>query len=761
MYSASRSTPAHIAWLLPIGTLFFSCGIMLGRIALSWHPGAAILLLAGIAFLLGRQWRRTFAAAMMLLAAGTLLSWHAYHPDLPEEREYAVQATVAEAIQLREDGQVQTLLADVTLHDAAAPDAYWTFYLDEGETLPEWLVPGVQLSMTSTLYHPAGQINPGGFNFMEYLLHRGISVGLYGADDLTRSDRGFSMAGQIAAVRHSLSQQLMEVMGEEAGSYAAAMLLGTRDFIPDDDRAAFNDLGIAHILSVSGFHVGVLVWMMILLLRPLPVTRWLRVLLEAGVLGAYCLLTGESAPVIRAALLLLWREFTHLQHRQFIPLHMLCVTALIQLIFNPTLLCSASFQLTYGAMLGLLIVFPRLKQQHTCRTELGQKIWEAFCAALAAQLGILFPQLYWFGELPLFSIVLNMAVIPLFSGLIILYWLTLAALPFAGLCTLLGTVSARATTVILSVVRWLSSRNLASLWTRQADAFTFAGWALLIWAASGLLPRRMAHQRRRLLFLGIALVALLLVPLPEHSTVYAQFSVGDADAAILQDRDMTVVIDAGEDGRTIASYLHQRRQRVEILIITHMHSDHGGGIRALIDQGIPVEVCYLPWEAGIPVIDEEVRPLIEELAATGTELRFLHRGDTLNLPSGQLTVLWPEAGRVFAQQNANDVCLVLHADIAGVTMLLPSDLPGAYEPYISLPADILKVAHHGSKGSTTADFLRAVSPQVLLQSNRLESRQLHMAEAAGDIPLYSTEQHGGIIIRFPGDGTFTVDTVKE
>ena len=353
-----------------------------------------------------------------------------------------------------------------------------------------------------------------------------------------------------------------------------------------------------------------------------------------------------------------------------------------------------------------------------------------------------------------------MAVIPLFSGLIILYWLTLAALPFAGLCTLLGTVSARATTVILSVVRWLSSRNLASLWTRQADVFTFAGWALLIWAASGLLPRRMVHQRRRLLFLGIALVALLLVPLPEHSTVYTQFSVGDADAAILQDRDMTVVIDAGEDGRTIASYLHQRRQRVEILIITHMHSDHGGGIRALIDQGIPLEVCYLPWEAGIPVIDEEVRPLIEELAATGTELRFLHRGDTLNLPSGQLTVLWPLRDRVSSLHDANDTGLVLQAEIAGVTMLLTGDLSASYAPYVTRPADILKAPHHGSKAANTADFITAVSPQLILQSNRLESRTLHMQQLAGDIPLYSTDSCGTVTIHFLGDGEFTVETMK-
>ena len=126
-----------------------------------------------------------------------------------------------------------------------------------------------------------------------------------------------------------------------------------------------------------------------------------------------------------------------------------------------------------------------------------------------------------------------------------------------------------------------------------------------------------------------------------------------------------------------------------------------------------------------------------------------------------LAALWPEADRVSALHDANDVCLVLQADIAGVTMLLASDLPGVYEKYISVPADVLKVAHHGSADSTTPEFLAAVDPQILLLSNRLESRELRMAEAAGKIPLYTTEKHGGITIRFLGDGAYTVDTVTK
>lgn len=756
MNSVPMSVPACKAWRLPSGTLFFMFGILLGRIAESGFPALIALALCLAACLLAGGIRRWAAALLAVLSAGVVIGWYGYHPALPAEGDCLVRGTVTQEVHLREDGQVQTLLSDVTLDGVRQGDAYWTWYLDEEESLPVWLVPGVQLTMTAEVYHPAGRSNPGGFDFREYLLQRDVTYGLYGAEALVQQPDGFSLTGWMAGLRHRLAWALHDAMGEEAGALASAMLLGVNDFIPEDERAAFADLGIAHILSISGFHVAVLAGLLALLMRPLPLSQKGQFLLEIGLLIAYCLLTGEKAPVVRAAMLLFWRRYVHMQHRQRLSLHLLCATALVQLLSNPTQLTGPSFQLTYGAMLGITLVCPWLQARCSFRCRAVQGLWEAFCVTLSAQIGVLAPQLTWFGQLPLLSLGLNLVVIPLVSGLIVLCWLTLLLLPVPGMSGVLGGISAAVTELFLSAVRGIASLEGTFLWTRQADVFTLIGCLLLLTGLSARLPCRWVRHRGRMILAGTLLTAMILLPLPQTTTTYTQLSVGDADAAILQDCDMTVVIDSGEDGQALAQYLHRQRQGVELLILTHLHADHAGGLRALLDEDIPVDVCCLPDRAEAPLIDEETLPLLTELAAAGTEFRYLRRGDVIPLPSGALTVLWPMQNHANALHDANDVCLVLQAEIGGVTMLLSADLTGVYAQYVQQPADVLKAAHHGSRNANTADILAAVSPQAVLLSNSAESRERHMTALTGDTPLYTTERHGAISIHFDGDGAFRI-----
>lgn len=746
-----NTRPKH-PWLLPAMTLGLAAGILLGRSAEAWQYAAVGLALSLAYTLLGHGRRRSLGAVMTALFIGCLVSWAAYHPVLPAEGDYIVSGVVAQEIALREDGQVRTVLSDVTLDgQPVSGGAYWTYYLREGETPPEALLPGAHVTLAARVYHPGGRENPEGYSFFEALLQQGVRIGVYGAEELTFPEGGFSLAGAFARARYDLSLGLVRIMGEEAGAYATAMLLGSRDLIPAEDLAAFKRLGIAHILSVSGFHVSVLSAMLAMLLRPLQMRRSSQLGLRGSLLAGYCMLTGGHAPVIRAALTSVLWEGGRVRHRQVVAVHVLCLTAAVQLIFSPALLTSASFQLTYSAMIGLLLFLPGLKRILHPRRPWFNRLWTAFSVCLAAQLGLLPAQLYWFGTLPLLSLVLNMFIMTLTTGLMFLYWLTLGLMWLPGVSAALGWLSAQATGVLLGGVRLLGQLEGMELWTRRPDGFFLLGWILLMIGLFRLIRIPAAH-RRALLLTGVTLMLTILIPLPHRAVTYIQFSVGEADAAVLRDGDTVTVIDTGEDGEALAGYLHRHRLAVDTLIITHLHSDHAGGIRALLDAEIPVARCSLPADAFLPAIDPGMQELIAELAASGTEIAYLSRGDVITLPSGSLTALWPTADGTRPMQDANHASLVLLARLYDTTLLLTGDLTGTYEGYSAVPADVLKAAHHGSASSTSEAFLTAVDPQIILLSCGDEAREQSLLARAGDIPVYSTDTLGAITLRIDETG---------
>ena len=747
-----------LAWALPMATAALVAGILIGRASDSAVFGWTALLCALGAALLTRDRSRRAALLMAVCALGCALGQIAYHPALPEEGDYTVTGIITGEIRLGARGQVKTELRHVTLDGKRAGNAYWSFYLNEGETLPEGLVPGVKVSVQARLYHPDGADNPDGYDFREYLLQQGVTLGLYGRDELQCMDAPFTPDGFAASLRHRLTLGLTQAMGEEAGGYAAAMLLGVKSLVPSEDRTAFSRLGIAHVLSISGFHAGVLAGMAGWLLGRLRASRRTRAVCIAMLIAAYCLLTGMHPPVVRAALLLLLHEYGQARCRQRSSLHLLCASMMLMLLVNPCQLTGASFQLTYGAVLGLTLVTPALRRLMDPPDGWRRRLWQTLCATLGAQIGLLPAELYWFGELPLLGLALNMVVFAVAAGMMLLYWLTMLLLPVPALAAVAGRAAAMVTSALTGTVRFLGGMDAVTLWTKQANLLTLAGWCLMLLGIMYLSP--LTGRRRALAGLtGAAVMLLSLIPLPWGGTAYIQFSVGNGDAALIRDRDAVVVIDTGEDGYELSRYLHHRRLSVDTLILTHLHSDHAGGIAALMEDRIPVTRCLIAPGAQEAAVSEKMLALLRQLAETGTEIAVFARGDTLSLPSGSLTALWPEEGRVRPGLDANLSSMALLAELRGSTLLLTGDLDGRYAHYIAMPADVLKLAHHGAAADTPEDFLAAVKPGTVLVSTGNRNRQADVEARLEGIPAYATAIHGALTLTFTGEG-YTLTTFK-
>ena len=595
-------------------------------------PCAALLMMAGIAFgfqaptsampmlcvsaalagllLLGR--RRTRAAGCLLLTflLGAALGIRTANPTLPPEGDAQVTGVVAGEVDFRaEKGQVRVILRDVTLNgERIASGAYWTFYLKADENIPDFLMPGARISMTAEVYHPQGQRNPHGYDFRQALRQKNILIGLYGAAKLQALPDGLSLYGLAARFNQRMAQTLRDVCGEKAGQLASAVLLGMRDEVPDEEQEQFRRLGIAHILSVSGFHVGVLVALLALLIMPVKHRR-LRMALTLPILLAYAFLTGGNAPAVRAVLLWALVCWGRIRHKRVLMPHVLCASAMIQLMFAPAQLFSASFQMTYGVMAAICGITAQTAPNAQKKRGWKGKMLSLLSVSAAAQFGVLLPELYWFGRVPLLGIAVNVLLVAGMNVLLLLDWVTLLLTPIPWLAALPGAATRAVSEGFLRLVNALG-RFAPTLWTRQPDAWVVLGW-MLVFAA--LLPfgksrNRWQNRKKRLPMLaaGAVLMATILLPAPFSGTEYMQLDMGDADAAVLRQEKHVLVVDAGEYGGDLASYLRAEHLPVDLLVLTHLHSDHAGGVRELLDEGIPIRQCVMPSGALAADFDEEV-----------------------------------------------------------------------------------------------------------------------------------------------------------
>lgn len=743
---------------MPCAALLMMAGIALGfQAPTSAMPMLCVsAALAGL-LLLGR--RRTRAAGCLLLTflLGAALGIRTANPMLPPEGDAQVTGVVAGEVDFRaEKGQVRVILRDVMLNgERIASGAYWTFYLKADEKIPDCLTPGARISMTAEVYHPQGQRNPHGYDFRQALRQKNILIGLYGAAKLQALPDGLSLYGLAARFNHRMAQTLRDVCGEEAGQLASAVLLGMRDEVPDEEQEQFRRLGIAHILSVSGFHVGVLVALLALLMMPVKHRR-LRIALTLPMLLAYAFLTGGNAPAVRAVLLWALVCWGRIRHKRVLMLHVLCASAMIQLMFAPAQLFSASFQMTYGVMAAICGITAQTAPNAQKKRGWKGKILSLLSVSAAAQFGVLLPELYWFGRVPLLGIAVNVLLVAGMNVLLLLDWVTLLLTPIPWLAALPGAATRAVSEGFLRLVNALG-RFAPTLWTRQPDAWVVLGW-LLVFVA--LLPfgksrNRWQNRKKRLPMLaaGAVLMATILLPAPFSGTEYMQLDMGNADAAVLRQEKHVLVVDAGEYGGDLASYLRAEHLPVDLLVLTHLHSDHAGGVRELLDEGIPIRRCVMPSGALAADFDEEVLPLLARMEENGTVIETVRRGDILQWAEGKLTVLFPPEG--FSASNANDGSMALLVEAEGVKLLLTGDLSARYGQYAAVSADVVKAAHHGSKNGTTQAFLDESAPTAVLVSTKRENAADYL-RGITDADVYSTLESGAIIIRM-ADSCFTIE----
>jgi competence protein ComEC len=512
-----------------------------------------------------------------------------------------------------------------------------------------------------------------------------------------------------------------------SGAVLEALLLGEDGRLDEATVDNLQKTGLYHLFAISGGHIAIITLLLFALLRFLRLSRRAASLALAVFLVFYTVLVEGCPSVLRATLMTIAVLAGRLLWKDVHVLNAIALSAFVLLLANPFSLFDVGFQLTYAATLAIILFMPPLLRR---LPRWPLKLAELAAMSAAAALGAAPLIARSFNRVSFSSFLLNFPAIPLVG---VIMGLGYAFLPIAALAPGLAGLPAALLRMLVALFAAIS-HLLDPLPFLSIRVPTPPGWVMAgYFAALGLslVRPRVRGQRPALLAAGLVFAALLAVrpfrPAPPGLRV-TMIDVGQGESILVEfpGRE-TMVIDGGglagspfDVGERVVSPVLWRKgiTRIDVLVLTHGHPDHLDGLVALARNFRIGEF----WE-GTPAPAEGAYAALLEALPAGARRRRLGRGARLGIEGVSIEVLNPPcAGDPDDPTPAsNENSLVLRLTWDGRSFLLMGDAGpeterALLEEGLDLRGDVLKAGHHGSGSSTSADFLAAVRPRLILIS---------------------------------------------
>ncbi len=689
--------------------------------------------------------------ALIWLALGTLwslLSAHSYALHvLPESRAGEAGWVIGRVSDLpRRDGHILRFEFEVQQFDnATAGNTPQRLRLSWYQA-ERMVHAGETWRLQVKLKPPHGFMNPGGFDYEQWLYQRGIHATGYVKNAAANERLQAAPWYSLDRLRERIAARLV-AEGGAFGALWAALAVGDKSAISAEDWQLLTATGTNHLMAISGLHIGLVAGLVFWLARrALPMT-WLRrytaqqMAAVLALLAAliYAALAGFAIPTQRALVMLAVVLVAVMLNRPVRPGQSLALALLLVLVIDPRSVLAAGFWFSFMAVAVIAYAFAGRLAPAPRWQQWLQVQWVIALALLPVSL-------FLFQQGSLAAPLANLLAVPLVSLLVVpLVLLALLAWPmgilFKGLLTLAGWVM----TPLWAGLGWLAGHPLA-VWQQH-----WPSWPLLLLALAGLallLAPRGVPQR----WLGALLVLPGVLNAPNRPSEggfwLTLLDVGQGLAVYVETRQHNLLFDTGArfsprfdiGERVVVPFLRSRGiETLDKLVISHGDNDHRGGAESIL--------------AAIAVEQIEGQDLDRLDDVTGTACRA---GMSWRWDGVEFRYLHPD--RDYRKTN-NHACVLQISSPAG-RLLIAADIEAKVEAGMlqrdaaSLPADVLVVPHHGSHSSSSTAWLSAVHPRLALISAGYRNRFGHPAEAVvkryrqQGARVLNTASSGAIAIRF-------------
>jgi len=641
-----------------------------------------------------------------------------------------------------------------------------------------------RLRFTASLREPYNYGNPGEFDYISYMKLKSVFVTGFVKDPAT-IERIESASTGPAQIHRKRIRRLIDSSGARNREFLKALITGDRGGIDEAEKEAFKRTGVAHILAISGLHVGVVAlfgyYFAIVLLKRSETLMLAFNIKKAAVAFSlipvllYAATAGFQVSTTRAVIMVAAFGAAFFLNRGRDFLNTIALAALIILLASPYSVWDLSFQLSFSAVFAIVYMTPRLdalipknaKKPAVILKDnrfaslagiITRKLRPAFLVTLAAGAATAPILAVNFHRVSLVGMAANLVAVPL-TGVVVPLLLTGSLLAYisAGLATVFVMLADTVFTLLISVVNAFGSLPYASVWVgTPTTGEVVLYYALLITAVN-------IKKHRLLKYAAILFVALLAADRayyawgkksPDLRVTF--ISVGQGDSELVETPGGAVMLidgggvwggfDVGE--KVLAPFLWSKKiSRIDYLVLSHAQRDHMDGLRFIAENFSVGEFWYNGYG--------DLKALGRTLEKKGVPVRRLDSTAAARLVGGaKVETLNPAAEQVL---DPNDMSLVLRVSYGDRSFLFTWDIAKAAEEALAkkdVRVDVLKAPHHGSQYSSSEVFLNAVCPSVVVVSaGRYNGFHFPHVQT-----LKRYAQAGAMVLRTDMDGAVTVST---
>ena len=642
---------------------------------------------------------------------------------------------------------------------------------------------GRKISCTGSFEAFEGELNPGQFDANAYYKNEGYT-GILDAKDIriVKEEESFSPDIYLHRLNLAISEKYKKILGDKNAGSLSAMVLGDKRGLDEEIKELYQENSISHLLSISGLHISLLGGAVFLFLRRLKVSFSFPLITSSIILIIYGAFTGFSVSTSRAVVMMSVLFISFVIGKSYDLPSGLALAALILIVMNHRVIYQSGFLLSFFAVIGIFYIMPELL--YIFKVDIYHKkgiikglhlLLASIISSISVLLATLPIVLNNFYEVSLPGILLNIIVIPLMSLVVITGLL-------GGFVAL---VSETVGSFILGITHYIL--NLYTLFCRLGDRLTFLRliigkpdkWQIVLYylllvilfyflalkrrenklrSLKNNLPEGYNTSKRIVVTGLMTFTSFLIIAYKPREFSINMLDIGQGDCFVVNDGNNDIYIsDCGSTtvqnvGKTrLLPFLKSKGWgKVDTIFISHMDKDHVNGVNDLLKCAeitigrIIISASYKSDKLNCAELEE-----LKELAKMrDIKLFYMKKGDEIVGKDISFRCIYPTGEEDIKDQN--EASIVMRMDYKGLSMLFTGDIAGSTEEKIIdstgkdiLDCDILKVCHHGSKNSSTDDFLKKVSPKLYLISCGLMNRYGHPHRDA----LSRMTGEGGRILR--------------